>query len=307
MSNPERSLAVIARSQYGLVTQAQALHAGLTLTDLMSRVGLDRLETVHPGVYRMPGAEPTFPQAALAATLAAGEGALASHRTAGALWGYPNVARWREVTLPARRIVTLTGVTVHRSRFLPEEDRATILRVPVTSALRTAFDLTGVYDKVKTDPIFDHGLVHRLFSRAEVEARVDLLRARRQRCTAIEAWLRERPTSARPMGSEFEVTLFQSLDTAGLPRPVPQFMVVLPDGRIRYIDFAYPEFLLGLEPRGFIWHAHRRAWEADQIRDHELIALGWTPLPVVWQQLQEHPDQVAAIIRRSLVARGARL
>lgn len=304
MDAPQRSLDEVAGAQYGVVTRRQALETGLTRRHVAARVASGQFVVMHPGIYRLEGSPGGLEQAAMAATLATGPQGLASHRTAGLLWGFPGLTRTVEVTVPLGKGAKVPELTIHRTRLLPAQDRAETKHIPVTSGLRTIFDLAGLYPKPGLEPMFDYGLIHRLFTRTEAEARLELLASKRRHFPSIESLLAERPVSARPMGSEFEVQLFKALDAAGVERPIPQFKVVLPDGRVRFIDFAYPPpTLLGLEPQGFVWHADRGAWERDRTRDNELIALGWALLPVTWRLLQAHPDQVAETVRRALAAR----
>ena len=82
------------------------------------------LVAVHRGVYRLSGVPVTDEQRLLAAVLAAGLGALASHRSAAWLWGIlPTHALpiEPEITIPSPRRPRLRGVIVHRSLDLYAE------------------------------------------------------------------------------------------------------------------------------------------------------------------------------------------
>lgn len=259
---------------------------------------------MRPGVYRLAGTVDDREQRAMAAVLASGSGALASHRMAGELYGFPQMPRWHEVTVPAARHIKVEGVIVHRSRLVIPEDAAQAKLIPATSALRTVFDLAGLYAKPRFAKMFDYGLSHKLYTRGEVEARLEFLRARRLDVPLIVELLEERPVSGRPMGSDLESDLFAALDAGGVERPVPQYKVTLPDGSVVYIDFAYPKVKLGLEAEGYIWHGHRTAWEKDRTRDHEVMALGWALIPITWGLVTSNPRKVADLVRRALAARN---
>ncbi len=75
------------------------------------------------GVYAIAGTPPSWEQSVMAAVLAAGDGAVASHSTAGALWGLPNFDRDQlEVSTARRDQRRLDGVVTHRTnRFLADE------------------------------------------------------------------------------------------------------------------------------------------------------------------------------------------
>jgi hypothetical protein len=78
----------------------------------------------------------------MAAVLACGEGALASHRSAGRLWRLRGVPRWRpEVTVPRTSCSTTAGIVVHRTDSLDPGDVARRHGTPVTSVARTLLDL----------------------------------------------------------------------------------------------------------------------------------------------------------------------
>src|SRR5687768_4981264 len=89
------------------------------------------LEPAMRGVRRISGAPQTFEQRVLAATLAI-EASVASHRTAGQLWG---LARMTvdviDVLIPAGRTSRVGGVRVHRSRTLEDADLTRLRGIPI--------------------------------------------------------------------------------------------------------------------------------------------------------------------------------
>jgi hypothetical protein len=63
---------------------------------------------------------------------------------------------------------------------------------------------------------------------------------------------------------------------AGLPPPVPQLEVVMPDGSVRRLDLAYPELLIGSEYDGTEFHTHAIDQLHDGDRRNELTEIyGW--------------------------------
>lgn len=77
----------LARTQHGLVTRRQLLDAGLSPSTIKRWVSAGRLIVVYRPVYRLAGSPPSWEQRILAAVLAAGDGSVASHRSAARLWG----------------------------------------------------------------------------------------------------------------------------------------------------------------------------------------------------------------------------
>src|SRR5690242_16501161 len=84
-------VARIASKQFGLVTRDQALAAGLSEDAIGRRVRSGRWVRLHPNVYRLAGAPDTWEQRILAAVLAAGPTAIASHLSAAVLWQVPGM------------------------------------------------------------------------------------------------------------------------------------------------------------------------------------------------------------------------
>src|SRR5262245_50698878 len=76
-----------AEAQYGLFTLDQALASGMNRTTVYRRARLGRYVLRHPGVFSFAGLPESWERSALAACLAAGSEAVASHRTAARIWG----------------------------------------------------------------------------------------------------------------------------------------------------------------------------------------------------------------------------
>jgi len=110
--------------------------------------------------------------------------------------------------------------------------------------------------------VLDYALAQRLLRRGELIARS----AGRRGAGVLAELLDERPSSTRPMGSDFEVALFRALREAGLPLPVPQYRVLMADGSFVYLDFAYPEVHLAIEADSYLWHASLADWQRDRAR-----------------------------------------
>src|SRR5512134_515317 len=79
----------LAAKQHGLVTRAQAMAAGLSRMAIQHRLASGNWHPVARGVYRLSGAVESPELRAMAAVLAAGDGAAVSHRSAAALHSLP--------------------------------------------------------------------------------------------------------------------------------------------------------------------------------------------------------------------------
>jgi very-short-patch-repair endonuclease len=204
-----------------------------------------------------------------------------------------------EITVPRTSRVEVTGVIAHRTRLLGPEDVGSLRGIPATRAVRTIADLAGVYSKEKLGPMLDFALARRLVTRAQLEARA----SGRRHDDVLRELLDERPATARPMGSEFEAALFRALREAGLPLPVPQYRVLMPDGGLVFLDFAYPDVKLAIEADSFLWHASLADWQRDRARNGELVVLGWSILPITWDLAMRNPAEMARMVGGALEAR----
>ncbi len=73
-------------SRFGLVTTTELLAAGLSSPAITKRVARGALRRWYPGVYSYGPADLSREAEWMAAVLAAGDGAVLSHRSAAALW-----------------------------------------------------------------------------------------------------------------------------------------------------------------------------------------------------------------------------
>ena len=134
-----------------------------------------------------------------------------------------------------------------------------------------------------------------------------LFRSGRKHDDVLRELLDERPATARPMGSEFEACLFRGLRDAGLPLPVAQYRVLMPDASEVFLDFAYPDVLLAIEADSYLWHASLADWQRDRARNNELVALGWSILPTTWDLVTRSPAEAARQVRSARESRLALL
>jgi hypothetical protein len=79
-------------------------------------------------------------------------------------------------------------------------------------------------------------------------------------------------------GADNEIDVLGIIEAAGLPLPVQQYEVVV-GRRRRFLDLAYPQRKIGIDPEGFETHGLMRSvFDDDRIRDAELQLLGWLML-----------------------------
>src|SRR3954469_14472274 len=85
---PEQHAIRVAASHHGLISRPQATELGVTDKQMQTLLETGRWRAVRPGVYAVGGIPVTTHMTLLAACLAAGADAVASHRAAAWLWAF---------------------------------------------------------------------------------------------------------------------------------------------------------------------------------------------------------------------------
>jgi very-short-patch-repair endonuclease len=301
--SPE-SLEERAEAQYGLFTLGQAVACGINRTTVYRRARLGRYALEHPGVFSFAGLPQSWERSVLAACLAAGAKAVASHRSAARIWGLTGHSDdIFEITVPGPRHPRLRTVTVHRSADLRAEHTTVRRRIPVTNPLRTMVDLAAVLKPDQVEDALDAGLAYpSLFSVAAVEAmRSQLAQRGRSGTGVLRRVLEERALGDAVSDSKLERCMGELLRRAELPAAVFHYVVCTPAGLfLAEVDFAYPDIKLAIEVDGFGAHGTPRAMAKDFVRQNGLVPYGWRVLRFTWRQVTRQPDLVTAAIRAAL-------
>lgn len=94
---------------------------------------------------------------------------------------------------------------------------------------------------------------------------------------------------------------------ARLTIPMPEEQLELPEkGTPVYrLDFAFPEYQLGIEIDSYIHHSSRKDWAADQVRTNDIVSWGWSILHFTAADLND-PGEITRTIQGSLWERGWR-
>ena len=308
MSDVDVSAARLAQRQHGLVTRDQLRNAGMTDRQITARLAAGLFARVHRGVLRMTAVALSGEQALLAACLAGGRGAAASHRSAAGLWALRGVERpGVEISVPQASRPRLSGVTVHRPGRLGRGDVTSLRGIPLTTPARTLLDLGAVAPEL-VEAAMEDALFRGLVSDAALRRVLERTGTHGRNGTAVLRDLLDRREPGRvPTESPLEDALVQVLRRHDLPEPVRQHPVALGDGRQARIDLAYPELSLGIEADGRRWHSGRADFERDRARANQLAAQGWTILRFGPDAIRQRGDAVAAEVRavtRALEARA---
>ena len=306
--NADGLIAEIAAKQYGIFTRANAHGAGLSNRQLRSRVAKGVIEQVALHTFRVGGCPPSWRQQVMAACLAAGAGAAASHRTAAALHSYdgfkPGVV---EITVPqGRRDFAMDGVIVHSSSYWGKEDITEIDGIPVSTPERTLCMLAAVCSDDALESALDSAERDRTVVRSDVvEVHADVRERGRNGVAAINRILRRRAELAGIPHSVLERRMLNLLDRSGIALPACQVPVRRPDGKLAHLDFAYRDLGLGIEVDGNIAHATPKQRASDNARANALLLRDIRIIRFTYDEVTREPEMVAATVRSHLRARRA--
>jgi len=232
---------------------------------------------VRRGVYRLVGSPGSEYVDIAVAALAAGPGVAASHFAAGWLWNAKDVAS----TLPDLiafdgRHVRLRGLRVRRSQLnaatwmTRRHDVPTVVAPLMIAqiASETSAELgIAIARDLRTRGLVSYGAVIKCLDATGINVDPAL----RRYC---ERALRVDGHDDSPAATDLGVALLD----AGVPPFVTQFQVVV-EGRVRLLDFAWPDHKVGLEYLGRADHGldqmDRDAWRRTQ-----LTAAGWRILDI---------------------------
>jgi hypothetical protein len=231
-----------------------------------------------------------------AAALLLPAGAALSHRSAALLHNANILALDQPVEATAAAgLRSQPGLRVTRSRVDPSD----VWRrggMPVTSPLRTAFDLARVADLTAAVVGLDSLLFRRAF-------KVDALRAyldAHSRWTGVRAAAEALDLARNDVESPMETRMRLGVVLAGLPEPVVQYDVLSPRGHfVARLDLAYPKKRVGLEYDGD-HHRERDTFRFDAVRLNRLRLLDWSVLRFTADDVLRNPDRMLAQIRAAL-------
>lgn len=282
MRSASDGLDAAGRCQHGLVTCQQLDRMGYSSDGVFRLVRSGRLIPVRRRVYRLCGAVPTWHSAAMAAVLAAGEGAALSHESAAVLWGLldrEHATGALHITSPAQ--CRLDGVVAHRRPLGPGEATRHAF-IPVTSVERTLLDLAG--SASSPAPAGIGGLIDDAVRRGLTTSKRLLVAAERhggpgRRLLApVRAALRDRGIGYDPGANGWEMAMDRMWDRMGLPPARRQYRIRVAGGRSYRPDRAIVEARIAVDWNGYWPHGTRSGFDHDSTRRAHLAAAGWYPL-----------------------------
>ena len=285
MSTLFDAVASIATRQHGRVSHAQMVAAGVD-RDRIKRWSADgRLRLVHREVYAVGHTAPGSLADLIAAVLACGHDAFASHRSTlharGILRERPPRPEVSVASYSGRR---QPRIVVHRVASLPRADTTSFQAIPMTTVPRALLDVAPALSPSALCQACHEAWVRHRVSPAQIEECI----ARNPTKKGI-AKLR-RAYGADATLSELEKGFLLLLDHHDLPRPRTNI-----DLKGDKVDCHWPHHGLTVELHSYGFHATRWAFENDNARRRRS-----RHLPFTWGDVFERGAQTAAELRALL-------
>lgn len=289
--------AAIAEGQLGLATRHQLIGRNVPPGTIDKALATGRLRTQAPAVYRIPGA-PWSPEVSLlAAVLAAGPSAMASHVSAAWLWGlvegcppqhHASVERWHRRRIPS--------CLVHESRDLRKAIAGTVRGVPVTGVGRTILDCAAL--GLDPQPLIDEARRRHKISRTLIPSVITAhARPGRQGIRRLRGAIAD---DEMPH-ADFERLVCRWLLDNGVSGWELHHRLVVPGYGPAELDIAWPTDCVFLELEGADHRDRRLVHDRDTTRQNDIVITGWTPLRATYRQwLFDAPGllrQIRAITR----------
>jgi very-short-patch-repair endonuclease len=304
MSAPPNVDAVVAdaaRYSLGLVTKTGLAASGVSRRQQRTLLDSGVLLTVAPGVFRHRAWPRSWQQSVLAAVLAAGDTAVASHMSAAALWRFDGIGRGAvEVSVPYERRPRSVVGTVHRSRDLAPVDVDRERPIPVTTPARTLLDIAPRLGSDQLEQAVDGAARDGLVWVPYLRWRLEELRRPGRRGVARLAAVLDRTDGRRDAETWLEQQALRLMRRAGLPAPRCQRTVRSGPGGVARLDLSWEDLRLVVEVDGHATHATRRQRQRDGERSARLVLAGWRVVRFTYEDVVERPGYVVATLRALL-------
>jgi very-short-patch-repair endonuclease len=298
----DHAIRKIAASQHGLLTRQQLRSAGAARTDLHHRLQTGAIQRISPRVFAIAGSAETLAQRALAAVLDLGEEAALSHASAAAWWQFPgflldprHTTRLRQGRVRASHIST-----VHQPLLLTTSQVTTLHAVPVTTPVRTIFDLAAREHPKRVERALDFALSHRLTNHAELHQMLRVLACRgRSGITTMRQLLAERPPDERQPDSNLERQFRKIAREAGCPSLDAQVDIADETGWLARVDFYYAPLRLVIQIDSVIHHSALIDRRRDDTTTTRLTDAGYTVRRFTEVEVFFEVDRVITALRQA--------
>jgi very-short-patch-repair endonuclease len=290
-------------AHHGVASLADLDRLGVTMKQRRNALRARQLIAELHGVYRLAGTPRTASQAA-AVACAANPDVAVSHISAGRHWGLRGLGRDARlhVLIPGQLRRQIPNAVIHRTYWLEATDVVSGSDgIRFTSPPRTVFDLASMLTDERLESVIEQVLHDGLAALPALFAISARLRHRgRKGSDRIGRVLAGRPAWLKPVDSDLELRVERAIISAGLPRPVRQYPVQLPNGETFRLDFYWPDVAEALEVDHITWHGGKLDLTADKRRDRMLRRVGIRTTRITDDDVQHRLPSVIADLRAVL-------
>jgi hypothetical protein len=305
----DREAMQIAARQWGVLSYAQAIKAGLTADQITYRLQTGQWRLAARKVYVVAGAPDRWEQRVMIACLAGPPGTVASHLTAAALFGLVKPPPIPQVTIRRGTSGRFQGAHPFRGQFGPGET-CVRSKIRCTTPTRTILDCAaaGLVATEALCDLVDSALCKKLVQpsrlvRASGRAWTTARGRRRGRLAGLERAL-DVWRSGAPAGSPPEARLQRKLIEWGFPRAERQIEVYDEDGKfVARADVGIRELKVLFEYDSDEHHGPR-CWIADDERKERLEELGWTVISLDRFDLRPSSTRLRDALERIRLSRS---
>ncbi len=285
-------------NQKYLITTEQAVELGIPIWAIREQVENGRWIRREPGVYQVDTRHQVWEERVLTAVLAAGPGALASHRCAFKLWNLDGLGSVPiELTVPFGHLPVPAGVIVHRTRRIMDIDE--VAGIPVTNVPRTLLDCARFVPPVLLAKAVDAARRNGLATLDEMEAYLKLRGGRGVAGTRKYRSVLKNYVSDTATDSNAEAEALFHMRVGHIPEPVHQKEFVTRNGP-RRPDFYWPDLNKAVEIDGLGTHGSADALDDDLVRQNDLLELGIELRRFSARRVRNDPRSFVADVRRFL-------
>ncbi len=266
-------------ARLGLVSRPRLLSLGISDEEILGRLERGSLRSIHPGVYSTFGTPLDHRTRVLAACLAAGDGAVASHRTALSMWGLLDGDQPIDITVPRLSHPMPGGIVLHRPNRLRPIDVTVKQQIPLTNPIRSLLDAGVELPRRVVGDCVERALVARLVTVKALRVILAELGGRgRTGTAALRDHLDRRALGDRRPESMIEPLLARLLYAdLGIGPIEYQPTLVLAGSKVRP-DFLVTRAMAAIEIDGLDAHATRAALDQDLTRQNLLVRHGFLVL-----------------------------
>lgn len=255
--------------------------------------------TLYRGVFVRKGGEISLKDRAIGAWLATGRQGVIAGVTASALHGAAWVDPPDDIEVTGVKGRPQDGLLLRTERLASDE----VTRVgglPVTTRVRTAFDLGRHLERTEALARLDALMWNQRFDVAEVAG----LAERHPRSRGLRQLRELLPLVDGGAASPRETAIRLLLHDNGFPRPETQHPVLQGSRPVAFLALAYPDYGVAVEYDGDHHRTNRPTYVKDIARLRMLEEMGWIVIRVI---AEDWPDAWMSRVATALRERGCAL